>query len=144
MLSTPVTPFCPVPVRLLCGRNSAGLWVLQSVDGGYGCLFPSREAALEEAIIENDGEPVEVTFPRMPVELDFQPHPELLAVARRPASPGGGKPCRQVSDRRLTTPDPPVRRDHRAGRPPLGLSGFVTGSLLMIVAAAGLIASTHP
>ncbi|MFX5476481.1 hypothetical protein ABTD55_21420, partial [Acinetobacter baumannii] len=65
------------PLRLVCGRNSAGLWVLHSVDGGYGCLFTSRDAALDEAMTENDGEPVDILFVAGTLELDFRPRPDL-------------------------------------------------------------------
>ncbi|MCZ0738092.1 hypothetical protein OZ671_27960, partial [Phreatobacter sp. AB_2022a] len=72
------------PLQLVCGRNAAGLWVLQSFDGGYGCLFPTREAALDEAMTGNDGEPVTIVFAREPVELDFVPR-DAMAVAALPA-----------------------------------------------------------
>ena len=124
------------PLRLVCGRNAAGLWVLQSFDGGYGCLFPTRETALDEAMTGNDGEPVAVVFARDPVELDFEPR-RHTAVAVLPVPIEAGSPAPQAP-----------ARTRRPGRPipvpRLGLSGFAAASLAVIAAAAGLFAAIHP
>ena len=128
------------PLQLVCGRNAAGLWVLQSFDGGYGCLFPTREAALDEAMTGNDGEPVAVVFARDPVELDFEPR-RHTAVAVLPVPREAGSPAPQA-------PAPPPARTRRPGRPipvpRLGLPGFAAASLAVIAAAAGLFAAIHP
>lgn len=138
MMSGPRQPF--EPLRLICGRNAAGLWVLQSFDGGYGCLFPSREAALDEAMTGNDGEPVAVVFAREPVELDFLPR-RHTAVTAVPVPAEASSPAPQA-------PLPTPARARRPGRPipspRFGLSGFVAASLAVIVAAAGLFATLHP
>ena len=128
------------PLQLVCGRNAAGLWVLQSFDGGYGCLFPTREAALDEAMTGNDGEPVTVVLAREPVELDFTPR-DPMAVAALPAPAATDLPAAPAAAPR------PVR-SRRPGRPEpwpvFGLSGFVAASLAVIAGAAGLFAALHP
>lgn len=140
------------PLCLICGRNCAGLWVLQSIDGGYGSLFTSRDAALDEAMTENDGEPVDIVFVAEPVELDFRPRPDLVgrpaaarrigadhgAGAPRPAVPGGARAAASIV---------PVwfgRTGRQGARSAFGLPGFVAASMAVIIVAAGLLAAINP
>ncbi|QCI65227.1 hypothetical protein [Phreatobacter stygius] len=155
-LSRPVSQ----PFRLICGRNSAGLWVLQSVDGGYGSLFPSRDAALDEAMTENGGEPVDVMFVGGTVELDFRPRPDWpvqgpAAPATRPSDGDHGAWPRSATVPGTTRASALVApaSTGRAGRqgtrpgvgiPLLGLPGFVAASMAVIIVAAGLLAAINP
>ncbi|MBN8942685.1 MAG: hypothetical protein J0H01_24495 [Rhizobiales bacterium] len=140
------------PLRLICGRNSAGLWVLQSMDGGYGSLFTSRDAALDEAMTENDGEPVDIVFAAGPVELDFRPRPDLACAPAGTARIGGrhgaGSPRPAIRDGAhagaSTIPVWFGRTDRQGVRPGFGLPGFVAASMAVIIMAAGLLAAINP
>lgn len=133
------------PLRLICGRNSAGLWVLQSVDGGYGSLFPSRHAALDEAMTENGGEPVDIVLVAETVELDFRPRPDLArGPARIDRGQGAGPPRPAVPGSASVIPAWFGGTGRRGVRSAFGLPGFVTASMALIIMAAGLLAAINP